>query len=397
MIEQAAVTVAMSDLGISATGTFQIKPPGANSLILMTVQRTEKGDLLFTGDGIIDIQGLKPLKLDLTYSKDGLFAQGKAPFELFGKASELTIAYEKDAFSGSVDEFKFKKGRATVTLHKLALKKGKFTGSGEISMPLGKKFVATGTVSLDEKQKLAISAALKIANPIVLFDAFGDTYQILKVGVSIPIPGASIGGIGLEARIEGSIDAGYKIGPGTLEEAELAAGVDPLQEGGPTVSLKARLTLPAKATITGSISGSVALDILVAEVSGGIKLTASAQLSALSSIDALVVYTPQRLMVDGKLDAAMKLLIGVALDAFVRAKAGLSDYFSVTTEKVWKLGRWSFDPGVSLSMTAQIHYEDDKPFQMPTIVFNKPSIDRDKLLKGTFDTAGPTAKEGKVK
>jgi hypothetical protein len=395
LIPSAAVKLSMTDDGIDASGAIDIQPPGAKNPIKIGIERTKGGNLLYKGSGIIDLPRLKPITIDLEYSNEGLSAKGTAPFVLFDQPGEVTLGYDKGAFYGIVETFTFKKGRASVTLKKLKLAKGKFSGTGEITMPLGSRFVAKGTVGLDEQEQLSVTAALQIAEPIKLFEPIKGDYKLLDVGIDIPIPGASIGNLGLQAQIRGAITAGYSIGPLTLESARIAAGVDPLKEGGPQVELEGKIVLPANLYIKGSVSGGVALSIVVAEIAGGLTVTASINLPAAASLKGKVLYTPERIVVDGELAAAVKLLIGVAFDAWVRARAGLG-WFSVTTEKVWNLGSLKFDPGIGFNMTATLHYESDKVLQPPKFTFNDPKVDPEALISGSFGKAEGTAKEKEV-
>jgi hypothetical protein len=394
-VKNVAVDVFITDKeGINAVGTIDVEPPGG-SLVKLTIARNDDGELQYTGHGIINVPGLaNPVDVVLGYSAAGLTAKGTALFELKALKAKgtLGVSYDQNlGFVGTISNFTFKRGLATVTLEKLTLAKQKFTGSGSIEMPVGKALMARGAVTLDEKENLAITAALKIAKPIVLFKAFGGDYDLFRLpAIKIPIPGASIAGIGLKLEILGGLSAGYSVGPGTLEEAEVSAGVNPLQAATTAgVKLKARLLIPARASITGSITGLIAIDAWVAEVAGGVTVSATAALVGGLDARTEVAYSPERLIIDAQLDAALKLMLTLGLDAVVRASLLGAKY-----EKIWKLGRWPFDPGVTLGIGGDFHYKSDEEFKPPTLRFNKPALDGQKFVTGPF--SGTSGQEKKT-
>lgn len=394
-IESADVKIGMSDQGVAVTGNIMAKPPGLKKAILLTITRDENGNLSFRGAGVLELPKLPAIDATVAYSGAGFSVSGKTTFTLFKKSQTIFIEWDsKQGFSGTVKTFTFEKGSATVTLHDLTYKGGKFTGAGEVVMPLGKKFLAKGTVALDEEQNLKISAALKIAEPIPLFDAVGGKHEFFNKRAAFPIPGASIGGIGLKATIRGALSAGYTIGPAVLKEATLEAGIDPLKTNGPAVSLSALMVMTAKAWVSGTIEGGVLLDGLIAEIEGSLALTATASLTAESSASASLLYTPEHIVADGMLKASLGLALLLALDAKVRASAGIG-WLSVSTEKVWNLGSWPF-AGPQLGMTAQIHYDSLKEFQLPTINFTEPELSAEQMINGPFEKAEKTAKEKDV-
>jgi hypothetical protein len=390
VLKEADVDVSMDDDGVEVTGTVIADVPGTSKDVTLIVKRAKNGEMTYSAETTIAIRGLQPAKLNVVYGTKGFSIFGKAPFKLFDKEGVIDVWYNGNAFGSSLKNFPFVKGRASVVIEELKFNDGKFSGKGSASMPLGDKFTATGRVALSEDGELAIAASLKISKPIPLFDPIKGDYKFFEVGIDIPIPGASIGNlVGLIARVEGSLSAGYTIGPAVIQEAELSAGMKPFEkdDSGRGVSFKGRITMPASAYISGKVSGQVALSAFIAEVAGGLSLEAKATLNALSSIDADVLYTPQRFTFHGGLDASLDLVLGVALTAYVVARVGLTDYFSTETRKDWTLGEWKFKPGLALTMNAAFDYASDKAFQMPTIQFNKPAINSDKLIRGGFGEA----------
>jgi hypothetical protein len=115
-------------------------------------------------------------------------------------------------------------------------------------------------VELDEHEVVRVTGKVAFTKPIKLFDAFGHHANIFTAKVDIPIPGANIAGVGVNARIEGGLEAGYKIGPGEIRNAEAEVKLNPLEEN-PNLVFKAsgQLWIGASAEIKGSVTGSIVL------------------------------------------------------------------------------------------------------------------------------------------
>jgi hypothetical protein len=391
-ITAVSVDVALSDKGIDVDGTITANPPGGSE-VKLNVRRDNQGQFFYKGKGTIRIPKLNPVQLDVEYGPStGFSITGDAPFTLFGKTANLTVFYKEGAFGGEMKNFPpFKKGKAEVQLEYLKYAAGKFSGAGNISLPLGDKFTAGGRVALDENEQLSITAKLAIAKPILLFEPISGKRDFFKMNVSIPIPGASIGNlVGLQARITGAISAGYTIGPAILEKAELALGSNPLAEqSGTNVSFSGHLSMSASGFITGSLTGEVVISAFIAEVAGGLTLDATGKIEGKSDIKTDLVYTPQRFTFHGELDASIKLGLLVTLSAHVIARVGLTDYFSTETRKDWKLGEWPFPIG-ALGAKATFDYASDQPFKFPEIQFTDPAIDDKNLIEGPMGRANAT-------
>jgi Domain of unknown function (DUF4157) len=391
-ITAVSVDVSLSDKGVEAEGSITANPPGGSEITLK-VRRDDQGRFFYKGKGKIRIHKLNEAQLDVEYGPaTGFSITGKAPFTLFGKTADLTVFYKEGAFGGEMTNFPtFKKGKAEVTLEHLKYAKGKFSGAGSISLPLGDKFTAGGRVALDEQEQLSITAKLAIAKPILLFEPISGKREFFRINVSIPIPGASIGNlVGLQARITGAISAGYTIGPAILERAELAAGTNPLAEqSGTNVSFSGHLSMAASGFITGSLTGGVALSAFIAEVAGELTLDATGIIEGKSNIRTDLVYTPQRFTFHGELDASIKLGLLVTLTASVIARAGLTEWFSTETRKDWKLGEWPFPIG-ALGAKASFDYASDQPFKFPEIAFSDPAIDEKSLIETPMGRANAT-------
>jgi hypothetical protein len=109
-------------------------------------------------------------------------------------------------------------------------------------------------------------------------------------------------------------------------------------------------------------------------------------------------YQKSRIELDANFEVLLGLALTLALDAFVKAKAGIGP-FSVETKKVWNLASFKFDTGMQLGMKLKspIHYASDEPFKFPSlddIQWIKPDIDPKKVLERAFGSGSSKEEEG---
>jgi hypothetical protein len=269
----------------------------------------------------------------------------------------------------------------------------KFSGEGEVSYQISEGVIAKGGIAIDENEKVRLTGALLFPKPIPLFKPFKGDYNIFEVGVSIPIPGASIGPIGLKARIEGGLSAGYQVGPGELRNAKIEAAFDPLEDKPDLdVLIGAQVWIGARVYVSGSISGSVVVDAGIASLSGGLKVTATASLEGEAASEVSIHYTQSRLVVDADFHVLLTMALLLALDAFVKAEAGIGP-FSVEKTKTWNLAALRFDTGMQLGMKMKkpLHYASDESFQFPSlsdIEWITATIDPKQVLERVFSGGG---------
>src|SRR2546426_5252597 len=121
-----------------------------------------------------------------------------------------------DLVSGA-GSLEIKKGKATGTIVIKLSPAQKFSGEGTITYQINENLIATAGIIVDENEKVTLKGALEFPKPIKLFEGAKGDKEIFKTGITIPIPGASIGPIGLVIKIDGALGARYGIGPGQLE------------------------------------------------------------------------------------------------------------------------------------------------------------------------------------
>jgi hypothetical protein len=397
-VKSGSVVVGLSSKGVTAEGKVGLDIPGTSGVDVSLLY--EKHKWIFRGKGAFTPPKLKPVEIEIEYDGDHITGSAETGFEFHGLAGRLRVQYRDEKFSGE-GTINIKKGRAEGKLHiKMRQEKGepKFSGEGEVTYQITDNLVGTAGIEVNEQEEVRLKGALTFPKPIHLFDPIKGDYKIFEVGVSIPIPGASIGPVGLNARIDGALSAGYQIGPGELRNAKIEAAFNPLEEK-PDLDLLmgAQLYIGARAYISGSISGGIEVSIGIASVEGGLTITATASLEGHVASEVKIHYQKSRVELDANFEVLLALALTLALDAFVKAKAGVGP-FSVETKKVWNLASFKFDTGMQLGMKLKnpIHYASDQPFKFPSlddIQWIKPDIDPKKVLERAFASGSSKEEE----
>jgi hypothetical protein len=379
-----------------AEGRISLDIPRAHDAALSLISKD--GHWLFTGGATFDVPRLKPVTLNIAY--DGKALSGDLDnvgfrYKQFGGTLHLQYRDEKLFGKGQVEiKHERVKGKLDVSL----LPDDRLTGGGELTIQIREGLEATAGVELDEKEILHVKGKLAFTKPIKLFDAFGHHANIFTAKMDIPIPGANIAGVGVNARIEGALDAGYSIGPGEIRHAEAEVKLKPLEEK-PDLSFKAsgELWIGAHADIKGSVTGSVVLTAYVAEVAGGLTVSATADLTGNVSSAVELNYADSRYWAEADFQAALGLAIMLALEASVHANAGFGP-FKVGTEYRWTLAQRQFDTGLKLGikLKKKLRYSSDKSFEIPSasdIEITKPNLDPKRLIDDVFKASDPQKKE----
>ena len=204
---------------------------------------------VYSGSGIVKVPGLDPVKLNFVYARDRLTAKGTTGFQLHGFTGIVKLEYDDGTVSGE-GKLSGKKGRANLEDATVRYngKTGRFSGSGALSYEINPGLIAKAGVDIPEKGPIKVKGELAFTKPIKLFDPFGDTRTLFKSPtIKIPIPGASIGPIGLVLTIDGSIVADYHIGPGELRDTKVAASFEPFEENKDlSVDLQSTLAIPTR-------------------------------------------------------------------------------------------------------------------------------------------------------
>jgi hypothetical protein len=370
-VSDASVVVRLSNEGVLADGGLTVKLPG-NQVVGVTISRRGQR-WIYTGSAALSVPGLEPVLLDFMYDGEKITAKGTTGITVHGFHGRLTVHYRNGKVSGE-GTISGKKGRANLEEAKIKYngETGKFSGSGTLTYQITENLIATAGVDIPEVGPVKVKGALTFPKPIKLFDAFGDQYTIFKLPtIKIPVPGASIGPVGLVITIDGAILADYRIGPGQLEDTKIAADFQPFEESTDLkVDLQSRLAIPAHAGIAGSVRAALAIDAYIASVSGGITVTASVNLDGGVFVAFTAHYEKDRFTAQATPEITAGLVLGLDIDADVKAEAGIGP-FSVETRKVWNLKRFRYDTGMKFGMKAPISYDS-----AATPAFTPPSLEK---------------------
>jgi hypothetical protein len=396
--------------GINFVGKISATFPNDNTAELGLRKAGE--DWILFGGGKFHFPKLDETTVSVTYNlgKDVLVATGSTGFTipsvgLSGRLDPVTFTIAKDqpvkvSGKGGLD---FKKGKAeghvTVHLHP----DGKFSGKGSLSYQIKPNIIVTGTVELNEQEKLRVTGELLVTR-YEIFKQYGDKKDLFTVDVPIPLPPPlAIGTTGLVFHIRGGVGVAYSFGPGVLEPLKFSAGFDPL-EADPdlTLAVTGTLKIPASATLSAFIEGSLAIqvDIVVgsAGVEGGLRLTGELTLSAGAFANFDAAYKKKRLTAKLVAGIDTKLLLGVSLTAFAHAWAGAFG-LKAETKKDWTLARKVIDTGLGFYISAPFEYADDTGVKLPElkdITLKKPDITTDNLkriLGEIFKSSSENVKE----
>ena len=398
-IKGGSLVVIFNDHGMSADGKVQLKFPGVEEAEAQLLYESSRKQWMFKGKAIFKPPGLEETEINIFYDGEHFEGKGKTGFTFHGIHGDVSIVYRDEKLSGE-GALTIDKGKAKGSIHvKMRDVNGHpvYSGDGTISYQIRDDLIATGGIEINEKQEVRLKGELAFPKPVQLFGALKGDYEIFDVGVSIPIPGASIGPIGLKARIDGSLSAGYQVGPGELRNTKISAAFNPLEDK-PDVDVEMTSTLyvGGSAYISGKIEGSIVLDAVVASVRGGLAVTARASLDGHASSEVHLHYQKGKFEADANFELLAALALSLALDAFVEAEAGVWR-FKVKTRKDWNLASFHYDTGLQFGMKLKkpIHYSSDEGVKLPSaddIEWIKPDIHPVDMLEKIF-AGGGTEKE----
>jgi hypothetical protein len=398
-VKGGSVDVLVAAGKLSASGKVDLGLPGGNTAQVGLARRDEHW--IFIGSGKFKLPKLEDTEVHVTYDGETLVASGKTSFTLHSLRGTLDpVTYTaKKGEEGKVTgtgKLEVNKGRVTGNMTVHLLPSGRFTGEGKVTVRITEKLTAGVGVKIDEHEVVRVSGELRL-ELVELFKGIHGERTLFDIEKNIPIPGASIPGVGgLMAKIGGGVKIGYGIGPGVLRNVFIEAAFNPLEDK-PDVeaAMGGRLEIPAYAKFSGYIKGGIALDVTVAEVAGFLTVTVSLMLNGGLAAEFKGRYAKNRFVVDAHAEIFAALILGLALDATVRAKVILLGEKS----KTWNLKQIEVPTGIDFKLRAPIHYASDEPFQAPSmdsIEFSPPpKIDPGDLLGRIFKAATTSESEKK--
>lgn len=372
-VERGRLQLDIDRNGLSPSGEIELSFPRNLGQATLGVRR-RAAVLEFFGRGRLRVPRLREVNVDVLYDGTQFTASAQnIGFEWRGFDGTVNVTYTARRGQGGQitgnGRLALRRGDVVgsveVTLHD----SGNFSGRGQVTYPFtirGRRIEATATITVSEDQRVRVEGAMRLPQPIELFRRFGDNRRLFAIDREIPIPGASIGPVGLQAVIRGSVSARYGFGPGELRNVQLTAGFNPLEaDPNPTVTFNCDLHIPATAGISGTIGGGLAVSVGVASVDGTLNVTASLDLNATLGGNLALRYENRRFEMRARPGIAASLDLGLSLDAMARARAGIGP-FSVGVEKTWNLGRRQVRLG-AFSLHAPIAYSSDGGFTAPSM------------------------------
>ena len=400
MVHSGSVDVFLKANKLGATGSVELALPGGNKA-QVTLHYAQAG-WAFTGKGRIDTRNryLKPIDADLFYDGVVFRARGETGFAFAGMDGTVTALYEHREGAERVSgkgKLKIEKGRAKGSMDVELLPSQKVTGKGSLSYKIKEGMVATAGITIDEQQKITFDGELTLAD-ITLFKripAAEETHTIFKASGSFPIPGASLGPLGLKIKLWGELGWYYYVGPGVLTGIKANVRFSPLEDN-PDFSFKltAKASIPAGGGIVGKVGADAVLDALVAEAGAGLSVEARAGLEGKAELGAEINYAKDRFSVDALASIGGNIVLSASLNARVYAEAGVWR-FKVRTEKIWELASRRFPTDLSLGLKLPLHYDSVDGFKMPTLADVKRTpealdLDAPNMFGKLIDSSPPT-------
>ncbi|CAD5108371.1 eCIS core domain-containing protein [Zestomonas carbonaria] len=402
-VKSGSVDVFLAKGRIDASGKVKLELPGGNEADLEL--KYAQSRWVFSGRGRIKVKSpyLKPIEAGIWYDGELFRATGKAGFAFSGLDGTLDATYERKGDKETVHgkgDIKIDKGRAKGSISIVLHPSQKITGTGKLSYEIKKDLVASAGITVDENQRITFDGELSFPD-ILLFKRFPEVEKdntIFKASGSIPIPGASIGPIGLKVRLWGSLGYYYYVGPGKLTGVKAAVRFSPFEDNPDfSFNLKAKASIPAGGGIRGKVGADVVIDAYIAEIGGGLNVTASAGLEGKAELGGEIAYSKDKFSVDASAYIGAAVVIAAALNARVYAEAGVWK-FKVRTEKTWKLAGGEFDTGLRFGARMPLHYDSVEGFRMPSLSDIKPepatlALDPQSLLGNLFGKAKTEERE----
>lgn len=402
-VKGGAIDVGLKGGKLDAGGRVDLELPGKNDATL-EVQYAQ-GSFVYKGRGRIATKSkyLKPIEASILVQDDFMRATGSTGIAFSGLDGKVDATYENKAGKDKVygkGSIKIAKGRANGSIDVELHPNETLTGKGKLSYEIKKDMVATAGITIDDKQKITFDGELTFPD-IKLFSRFPakeEPNTIFSASGTIPIPGASIGPVGLKVKLFGSLGYYYYVGPGVLTGIRATVKFSPFEPDPDfAFSLKAKASIPVGGGITGTVGATLALDALIAEVGGTISVTAKAGLEGKAELGGEINYSKDRFSVDASAFVGGGVVLSAALNATLYAEAGVWK-FKVRTEKTWTLKEGRFDTGLKLGVRMPLHYDSIEGFRMPKLSDIKPEpekldVDPKAMLGKLFGDTTPQERE----
>ncbi|TAK99178.1 MAG: DUF4157 domain-containing protein [Verrucomicrobia bacterium] len=384
-----AVEVFFSARGIDASGTVELDIPHVRNAVLGL--KYGSNGWVFSGSGRLNFPRLDETTVRVSY--DGHVLDGKVErgpkFDVLGVKGQIDELHYRNGDVSGKGHAEIAKGRFKGKLHLELLPNGRFTGGGSGEFRVTDNLVASAGVELDRNEKLHFTGAITVPKPVPIPQlALSGETEFFNKSIDFPVPGFSIGPIGITAGFNAALSAGYSIGPAELRNMIIMARFDPLEEN-PNLSVDAGATLfmAAEAHVTGIIGVHAGLDVLIAEAKAGIDFKVTGRLTNNFKIDVAIHYDPARWAVEvPSFHVELLASLLLTIEAWIRGKIGIWP-FDYSAGKRWTLKSWPYNSGKLFTVDASLGYSSDKGFHYSGLQFGKPQLSADDMTNRAIDNA----------
>ena len=345
------------------SGRIDLMLPG-DSPAQLTVHRAGER-VVYTGRARLNVRGLHPVNVELSYDGEHLSGSAQTTFDLLGGRGTIDLRYREGKFSGkgAVD---LTRGRFTGHLDAELHEHGGWTGRGSGSITIRPGLI--GTIGLEYGRDRRLKTTGELRFPTYRFlEPRPARRQIFDVHLpDIPIFAISlgIGSVGLVARVGAAMYAGYSFGPGEIRDMVIGVTMYPLEDD-PDAQLmaSARLVLPAELSLEMQFRAGIAASVVIASATGYVTLTGGVRLRG--GLDASAQLTYGRGVLT--FDAMARIMAGVVLTLDIGALITIDAPLAGPWEWPFTFGSWSYDTGLQFGLEAPFHYRSDQPLQLPSV------------------------------
>lgn len=331
------------------------------------------GKWLFSGNGRIGHDKFGSFSVALKDDGEEFEATGTVHPELkkLGLTPEISVTYKQKRSeaepritgSGSLVIARPKlNGSLKVNL----LASGRFTAKGEVTYPIRPDILATLGIELDETEKVKVTGEAKLTKPIPLSPRKQGAHELKLFDVSVPIPGASIGPLGLKFGIAAGIRAGYGVGPLELRDVVVGGKIKPFDlNPDPVLDFKGALVVDANAYLGFWVRGSLIADAVAASARGSLTVDAGIEAKGQASVTTTAHYEKSAFAVKAVARAGASLDMKFTLTAGVTLSTILGDYGPGAAWS-WKLGEVVVPTGLGFAFEAPASWDTKDGLHLPT-------------------------------
>ena len=369
------VVITLSDKGFEPSGELAIDLPRRGS-IEGKVRRGGPYGFIVTGNTKIDLPGLQPVTLAVTYDGRELKGSVKALVDYKGVSGAITVVYDDGKYSGDA-WLGFSVSRFTGKAHLFLSPKGNLYGEGTVSAPITKTIIGTLTVKKPEVGDWEVVGELQLPPAIPLFQPVKKKDTVFDKSFTVNIWGPVV------LRINPSIGYDVGVGPGLVNGLKVQAGFKPFaEESDFEVQAQGALFIGGWALLTGGLEVGLGLGAgKLGSITGNLGLEVEAGVKGQVNAPFAFHYKA------GRFTASTDITIGGSFVLITTV------YGSVVVEAVgfevwsrrWDIGKTDWDLGLSMKIIVPISYASDTGFVFPSwsaCTVEKPKFDFDALEAG---------------